>query len=176
MSITQAPPVSLRDVAVQAWARHQAEVAEQRRQEIEQAHDRFISEIRAAMQRAFSNSIGDAFSPFDWRVFDDLDITVQTTADDFPYEAVVVFADERFRYIGRGRGLVHVWFCPICGDPQESTTTITSLADLGYWLSEAPVRCPHASRVPGASRQCRRTPRCRPRARSRSHRAPLSRT
>jgi hypothetical protein len=138
--------IDLRTVAAQAWARHEAEVAERRRQEIEQTRERFIDETRSTLRAAFANSVGDPWSPFDWRLFDDLDITLQTTADDIPFEADVLFAGERFRYIGNDGGLYHVWACPICGDRQESTSSINSLADLGYWLEEAPKRCYHGER------------------------------
>lgn len=133
----------LREIAAQAWERQQAEVAERKRQEQEHARRRLISEVHRAL-RGFTHTY-DPFSPLTEADVEAADIHLVETADGTPFEADVLFAGERFRYsiTGHGHALYHVWACPICGDRQESTTGVSSPADLGYWLGEAPKRCYH---------------------------------
>lgn len=147
VSIAQPPSVSapsLREIAAQAWERQQAEVAERKRQEQEAAIERFRSEALRSL-RVLANSAYEPFSPFSESDISAAEIAVECSADGIPFEATISFAGEWFRYCANSAGaaLYHVWACPICGDRQESTTSINSLADLGYWLEQAPKRCYH---------------------------------
>lgn len=149
MSTVAPPTVGLREIAAQAWARQEAEVAERKRQELEYARGRLISEVHRAL-RGFTHTY-DPFSPLTEANVLAADIHLVETADGTPFEADVLFAGERFRYLptpnSGGQALYHVWACPICGDRQESTFSINSPADLGYWLGEAPKRCYHGGEL-----------------------------
>lgn len=145
--VAQSPPaVSIREAASLAWARHQAEVAEQRRQAQEHARSRFRADVHRAL-RLLINGPSDPFSPLTEADVQAASVELVETAEGIPFKAVVTFANERFNYHptpnSGGQALYHVYTCPECGAQQESGLSIGSLADLGYWLEEAPKRCFH---------------------------------
>lgn len=137
--------LDLRSAAAEAWARQQAEAAERKRQEREHARARLISECRRAL-RSFTLTY-DPFSPLTEADVEAAILELVETADGIPFEATVTFAGERFQYRptpnSGGHVLWHLHTCTACGGEQVSTGAITSLADLGYWLEEAPKRCWH---------------------------------
>lgn len=134
--------LSLREAAAEAWARHQAEFAEQKRRNQEAARARFGADLGRALR--LLTSTYDPASPL---TEDDINaalVELEETADGIVFAALVTFAGERFRYhpspTSGGRALFHRFTCPACG-AEVWSDSIISLAELGYWIEQAPFRC-----------------------------------